>query len=180
MALVPEFPDTVINNIVGGNRIVAGFENILRPGLPTAIADGSLPGAFPTTADFGVQSISVGTPSITLSGLNTILLPLAGVYRVCFSLQLEQGAGNHTVAVWLVLNGTEISNTASYIYMQSNSQTIATVEFYISATAPNDALQMYLLSDGANSSLITVPSASGTGFTAPISPAIVCDVEWIA
>lgn len=180
MALVPEFPDTVINNIVGGARIVAGFENILRPGVPIAIANGSLPGAFPTTADFGAQSISVGSPAITLSGLNTIILPLVGTYRVCFSLQLQQNAGNHTVTFWLVLNGTAIPNTSSSEYLPANSEILATVEFYISTTTANSALQLYLISDGPNSSLLTIPASSGSGFTIPISPAIVFDVEWIA
>lgn len=177
MSLVPEFPDITINNFTSA-PIYASFLNDTRPGLPQAIADSTAPGAFPTTATFTTTTVSVGTPPITTTG-SAIILPLVGNYRVCFSIQFEQGAGNHTVAMWLRLNGVSLPETASYEYLQSNSKDLATVEFFISTTAINDSLELFLISDGATSSIYTVPAVVAVGYDIPISPAIVFDVEYL-
>jgi hypothetical protein len=177
MSLVPEFPD-IINNIVGTSPIYASFINNTRPGLPQAIADSTAPGAFPTTATFTATAVSVGTPPITTTG-SAIILPLVGNYRVIFSLQLEQGAGNHTVTFWLILNGVTTPDTSSYVALQSNSKVLAEVEFFLTTTAINDSLQLYLISDGANSALLTVPAVVATGYDIPQSPAIVMNIEYL-
>ena len=177
MSLVPEYPDTIINNF-SSSPIYASFINNTKPGIVQQIADSTAPGAFPTIATFTSTAVSVGVPPITTTG-SAIILPLVGNYRVIFSLQLTQGAGNDTVTFWLILNGITTPDTSSYVALQSNSKVLAEVEFFLTTTGINDSLQLYLISDGNGSGLLTVPAVVAVGYDIPQSPAIVMNIEYL-
>lgn len=171
MSLIPNAQE--INITYSTTTIVNSFgswENIATPGVNQGI--NASPGT--TIASFTGQTAGGGSPAILLTAGNTFVLPLSGVYRFCFSLQLTQGAGNQSIKCWLASGGIPIPDTASLQYIQANTQSVIQIEILYTAIALQ-TVQLVLQSSGVNSGILTVAST----ISAPQSPAIIMNIQYL-
>jgi hypothetical protein len=68
-----------------------------------------------------------------------ITLENVGVYNIQFSAQIvDTGGGDSTIRIWLKKNGTNVPNTSTKIFLQSNKELVAAWNWIVPATSPND------------------------------------------
>lgn len=62
---------------------------------------------------------------VSIVSQSRLTVPSTGIYNIQFSAQLFATSGADTVYIWLKKNGTNISNTATSIYLRNNEQNVA-------------------------------------------------------
>jgi hypothetical protein len=106
-----------------------------------------------------------------------ITLENIGVYNVQFSAQVvDTGAGDSTIRIWLKKNGTNVPNTATKIFLQSNKELVAAWNWIVPATSPNDYYEIAWQTTD-NDAHILYEAASGNY---PAIPSIIVTVTQIA
>jgi hypothetical protein len=76
---------------------------------------------------------------ISIVNGSQITLANIGVYNIQFSAQIvDTGGGDSTIRIWLKKNGTNVPNTATKIFLQSNKELVAAWNWIVPATSPND------------------------------------------
>lgn len=166
MSLIP-VPQTINFNTYNGlYPSTVGSWYSATPSLTIATAPAT------TILSFTVQVASVNLSNPTGSAIHIVD---TGLYKLLYSLQFIQGAGNDVVNVWIVVNGTAVPYSNSYQSMKNGDKQNLTVEFYLPFVA-GDRVELYSSSTGVNANIVTLP-ASGP---IPASPAVVINIIRVA
>jgi hypothetical protein len=106
-----------------------------------------------------------------------ITLENVGVYNLQFSAQIvDTGAGDSTIRIWLKKNGTNVPNTATKIFLQSNKELVAAWNWIVPATSPNDYYVIVWQTTDNDAHILYEP-ASGNY---PAIPSIILTVTQVA
>jgi hypothetical protein len=98
-----------------------------------------------------------------------------GTYNIQFSIQVVQGSGAATLAVWLKKNGTNLPSTATYITIPSNSKELVALNIWDTTTSTGDYYQIAYQSNDADT---TYQNIAATG-NIPNSPSIIVTVNQV-
>jgi len=98
-----------------------------------------------------------------------------GTYNIQFSIQVVQGSGAATLAVWLKKNGTNLPSTATYITIPSNSKELVALNIWDTTTSAGDYYQITYQSNDADT---TYQNIAATG-NIPNSPSIILTVNQV-
>jgi hypothetical protein len=126
---------------------------------------------------FGTDYFSGFGVSVTADGLGNrtqIEVDESGVYNVQFSAQIAHGAGSGAVAdIWFRLNGGNIANSNTSISLQSNTNEVASWNYFIDLN-PGDTFQIMWTHNGSVSLAAAAASAPR-----PATPSVILTVNRI-
>lgn len=121
--------------------------------------------------------VDLGTPT------SRVVLQNTGLHNVQFSIQLANPSttAEDDVAVWIKINGSNLSNSASWITIQKqhagiNGTAILALNLFYEFTA-NDYFELYWLSKTGTTQLQTIASSTSPSY--PASPSIILTVNQI-
>lgn len=129
-----------------------------------------------TAANIAHDTVPFAYGGITVvTGTNGYFqVPTAGVYKIIPSVQYLT-AGNGTLTVWIKVNGTNVSNSATFLNTTNNNQGVFTTEFLLELNA-NDQVQIWGLATGFNC-IVTYLAAGGSGANAyPAAPGVITNM----
>jgi prophage maintenance system killer protein len=110
---------------------------------------------------------------VSISNNTRIVLANVGVYNIQFSAQLvDTGAGDSTIHIWIKKNGQNVPNSAGRIFLQANKETIASWNYIVPATSPNDYYELAWQSTDADARIL-YEAATGN---IPAIPSIILTV----
>jgi hypothetical protein len=114
---------------------------------------------------------------VTISNNTRIVLANIGIYNIQFSAQLvDNGPGDSTIYIWIKKNGVNVPNSGAKIFLKSNAETIASWNYVVPATSPNDYYELVWQSTDADA-LILAATATGN---IPAIPSIILTVTQVA
>ena len=114
---------------------------------------------------------------ISIVNGSQITLENVGVYNIQFSAQIvDTGGGDSTIRIWLKKNGTNVPNTATKIFLQSNKELVAAWNWIVPATSPNDYYVIAWQTTDNDAHILYEP-ASGNY---PAIPSIILTVTQVA
>jgi len=114
---------------------------------------------------------------VTISNNTRIVLANVGVYNIQFSAQLvDTGAGDSIIHIWIKKNGQNVPNSAGRIFLQANKEVIASWNYVVPATSPNDYYELVWQSTDADARIL-YEAATGN---IPAIPSIILTVTQVA
>jgi len=114
---------------------------------------------------------------VTISNNTRIVLANIGVYNIQFSAQLvDSGAGSSTIHIWIMKNGVNVPNSAGRIFLKANEEVIASWNYVVPATSPNDYYELVWQSTDADARIL-YEAATGN---IPAIPSIILTVTQVA
>jgi hypothetical protein len=114
---------------------------------------------------------------VSISNNTRIVLANVGIYNIQFSAQLvDDGAGDSTIHLWIKKNGQNVPNSAGRIFLQSNKETVASWNYVVPATSPNDYYELVWQSTDADARIL---ASAATG-NIPAIPSIILTVTQVA
>jgi hypothetical protein len=106
-----------------------------------------------------------------------VTLQNVGVYNIQFSAQLvDTAGGDSTIRIWIKKNGQNVPNSAGRIFLKANQETIASWNYVVPATSPNDYYELVWQSTDDDARILYEP-ASGNY---PAIPSIILTVTQVA
>jgi hypothetical protein len=144
------------------------------------------PPATRTAVNFNATDFSNGISLLNpdANGIsNTIKITNAGLYNMQYSIEIfSLDSGYDNVVIWFVLNGTDITASASTTtvppkHTQFPGTVILTMNLFQQLSV-NAEIQIYWSTDSGNSLLVTGPPNSGS--VHPSSPAVIFTINQIA
>jgi hypothetical protein len=129
-----------------------------------------------TAMKFGTDDLSGFGVSVTADGLGNrtqIEVDESGVYNVQFSAQISNGASSAVVDIWFRLNGGNIANTNTSISLQSNTNEVASWNYFIDLN-PGDIFQ--IMWAHTNSASLAAAAAAAPH---PATPSVILTVNRI-
>ena len=106
-----------------------------------------------------------------------IVLANIGVYNIQFSAQLvDTAAGDSIIHIWIMKNGVNVPNSAGRVFLQANKETIASWNYVVPATSPNDYYELVWQSTDADARIL-YEAATGN---IPAIPSIIVTVTQVA
>jgi hypothetical protein len=114
---------------------------------------------------------------VTIASNTRIVLANIGVYNIQFSAQLvDSGAGSSTIHIWIMKNGANVPNSAGRIFLKANEEVIASWNYVVPATSPNDYYELVWQSTDADARIL-YEAATGN---IPAIPSIILTVTQVA
>jgi hypothetical protein len=106
-----------------------------------------------------------------------ITLQNVGIYNIQFSAQLvDTAAGDSIIHIWIKKNGQNVPNSAGRVFLQANKETIASWNYVVPATSPNDYYEFFWQSTDADARIL-YEAATGN---IPAIPSIILTVTQVA
>lgn len=124
-----------------------------------------------TAVSYSTTDVSYGVNFSNSSRMNVVN---AGVYNVQFSAQVVSNSGDADIWVWLVKNGTAISNTTGKVHLANNQSDIIAWNWVVEAAA-NDYYEIYWRTDNSN----VVMYAEAAFDSVPGIPSIIATVTQV-
>jgi hypothetical protein len=114
---------------------------------------------------------------VSISNNTRIVLANIGVYNIQFSAQIvDTGAGDSTIHIWIKKNGQNVPNSAGRIFLKANQEVIASWNYVVPATSPNDYYELVWQSTDADARIL-YEAATGN---IPAIPSIILTVTQVA
>jgi hypothetical protein len=114
---------------------------------------------------------------VSITNKTRIVLENVGVYNIQFSAQLvDTAGGDSTIHIWIMKNGQNVSNSAGRIFLKANQETIASWNYLVPATSPNDYYELVWQSTDADAHIL-YQAATGN---IPAIPSIILTVTQVA
>lgn len=98
-----------------------------------------------------------------------------GTYNIQFSIQVVQGSGAATLAVWLKKNGTNVPSSATYVTVPSNTSQLVALNIWDTTTSTGDYYQIAYQSNDADTQYQNIPASGNI----PTSPSIILTVNQV-
>lgn len=120
------------------------------------------------------SGIAIGTPT------SRITVDTAGLYNIQFSIQFfNTNAAADNVVVWLVVNGSIIASSASWVTVPSkhaggDGQTLMSLNLFYEFTA-GQYFQLYWMNTDGHAALEAIPASAAPAY--PLSPSIILTVS---
>ena len=114
---------------------------------------------------------------VSISNNSRVVLENVGVYNIQFSAQIvDTGAGDSTIHIWIKKNGQNVPNSAGRIFLKANQETIASWNYIVPATSPNDYYELVWQSTDADARILY----EGATGNIPAIPSIILTVTQVA
>jgi hypothetical protein len=114
---------------------------------------------------------------VSVTNKTRIVLANVGIYNIQFSAQLvDSGAGDSIIHIWIKKNGVNVPNSSGRIFLQANKETIASWNYVVPATSPNDYYELVWQSTDADARIL-YEAATGN---IPAIPSIILTVTQVA
>jgi hypothetical protein len=114
---------------------------------------------------------------VSISNNSRVVLENVGVYNIQFSAQLvDTAAGDSIIHIWIKKNGQNVPNSAGRVFLQANKETIASWNYVVPATSPNDYYELVWQSTDADARIL-YEAATGN---IPAIPSIILTVTQVA
>jgi len=114
---------------------------------------------------------------VSITNKTRIVLANVGIYNIQFSAQLvDSGAGDSIIHIWIKKNGQNVPNSAGRVFLQANKETIASWNYVVPATSPNDYYELAWQSTDADARIL-YEAATGN---IPVIPSIILTVTQVA
>jgi hypothetical protein len=114
---------------------------------------------------------------VSITNKTRIVLENVGIYNIQFSAQLvDSGAGDSIIHIWIKKNGVNVSNSSGRIFLQANKEVIASWNYVIPATSPNDYYELVWQSTDSDARIL-YEAATGN---IPAIPSIILTVTQVA
>lgn len=120
------------------------------------------------------SGIAIGSPT------SRITVDTAGLYNIQFSIQFfNTNAAADNTAVWLVVNGSNVTNSASWVtvpgkHAGGDGQVLMSLNLFYEFTA-GQYFQLYWMNTDGHSALETIPASVTPSY--PLSPSIILTVS---
>jgi hypothetical protein len=106
-----------------------------------------------------------------------IVLANVGVYNIQFSAQLvDTASGSSTIHIWIMKNGVNVPNSAGKIFLKANEEVIASWNYVVPATSPNDYYELVWQSTDADARILYEVATGNI----PAIPSIILTVTQVA
>jgi hypothetical protein len=171
----------LMGSILDGDMSLGRFSSIQCPKISTTttalsvFSDQTQPvlgGGAQTPLTYTGDSFKEGL--LTYAG-STITVLDPGNYAINTSIQFDTtSGGTNQVAFWFVKNGTAIPNSASYVSVTSQGETLGTVEI-LDTAASGDQYAVYMASGDGNMTANSIPASGNI----PVTPSIITNVKKI-
>ena len=125
-------------------------------------------GSFTYTNTLNVNTVNIQSGS-------HIVCDKVATYNIQFSIQVKQGSGAGDIVVWLKKNGVNVSNTATYISIPSNTSQFLALNLWDSTTNVGDYYELAYQSDSPNT---TYPYVAATG-NIPAAPSVIITINQV-
>ena len=110
---------------------------------------------------------------VSISNNTRIVLANVGVYNIQFSAQIvDTGAGSSTIHIWIKKNGVNVPNSAGRIFLKANEEVVASWNYVVPATSPNDYYELVWQSSDSDARIL-YEAATGN---IPAIPSIIVTV----
>jgi len=114
---------------------------------------------------------------VSISNNTRVVLENVGVYNIQFSAQLvDTAAGDSIIHIWIKKNGQNVPNSAGRVFLQANKEVIASWNYVVPATSPNDYYELVWQSTDADARIL-YEAATGN---IPAIPSIILTVTQVA
>lgn len=114
---------------------------------------------------------------VSIANKTRVVLENIGIYNIQFSAQLvDSGAGDSIIHIWIKKNGVNVPNSAGRIFLQANKETIASWNYIVPATSPNDYYELVWQSTDADARILY----EGATGNIPVIPSIILTVSQVA
>jgi len=114
---------------------------------------------------------------VSITNNRRIVLANVGVYNIQFSAQLvDTSFGSSTIHIWLMKNGVNVPHSAGKIFLAANEETIASWNYVVPATSPNDYYELVWQSTDSDARIL-YEAATGN---IPAIPSIILTVTQVA
>jgi hypothetical protein len=114
---------------------------------------------------------------VSISNNTRVVLANVGIYNIQFSAQIvDDGPGDSTIHIWIKKNGQNVPNSAGRIFLKANQETIASWNYIVPATSPNDYYELVWQSTDADARILY---EAPTG-NIPAIPSIILTVTQVA
>jgi hypothetical protein len=172
-AMMCYFPSSLTSTIgistlsyIPSKAVIGGFHSISTQEL-----------AINTPLVLWNEATDVAVGGITTS-TNAIVIPSAGNYEINTSIQFSKTGGSGTADIWFRLNGTDIPNSASEVYLPTSGlgQALGNVSF-IQHFSAGDKIQVIAASPDAGVSATFFQSTVTTPYTRPAVPSLITSVK---
>lgn len=124
---------------------------------------------------FGTDDIVGYGVSVTADGLGNrtqIKVTEDGIYNIQFSAQIVNGAGASSVDIWFRKNGSNIANSNTIVSLQSNTNAVASWNFFANLVAA-DTFQIMWTQSSNGTTLSALPAAAPH----PATPSVILTVN---
>lgn len=165
------------------------FRYVPGVGKVAAIECGTSPTATCATAfSTSDQLLTAGTAALVLHdtvpfsyGLTTttgasgsFTVSATGVYKIIPSLQCL-GAGNGTITIWIKVNSTTLTNTATRTAFKQNDEIVITCEYLLELNA-GDSIQIWALAQSANCTIDYIAGGGVAPNAYPAAPGVITNI----
>ena len=114
---------------------------------------------------------------VSITNKKRVVLANVGIYNMQFSAQLvDSGAGDSIIHIWIKKNGVNVPNSAGRIFLQANKEVIASWNYVVPATSPNDYYEFVWQSTDSDARIL-YEAATGN---IPAIPSIILTVTQVA
>ena len=134
------------------------------------------------------QSLTAGTAALVLHdtvgfsyGITTttgaggsFTVPSTGVYKIIPSLQCL-GAGNGEITIWIKVNGSNVTNSATRTAFKQNDEIVITCEYLLDLTA-GDYVQVWALASSANCTIDYIAAGGSGANSYPAAPGVITNM----
>jgi hypothetical protein len=176
-----QFPQDTGSSLVTYNQTTGQFAHTSYKSALTPLLQGA--GFYSTVTQSGSANVSssfkfnnnITTDEIQIVSESRIVCPTPATYNIQFSIQVVQGSGESDVVVWLKKNGSNVTNSASHIYVPSNNKVLVALNLWDQTTNPNDYYELaYQSSDNDTTYQYIAPSGNLPG-----SPSVILTINQV-
>jgi hypothetical protein len=175
------FPQSTGSSLVTYNQTTGQFAHTSYKSALTPLLQGA--GFYSTVTQSGSANVSssfkfnnnITTDEIQIVSGSRIVCPTPATYNIQFSIQVVQGSGESDVVVWLKKNGSNVTDSASHIYVPSNKKVLVALNLWDQTTNPNDYYELaYQSSDNDTTYQYIAPSGNLPG-----SPSVILTINQV-
>ena len=134
----------------------------------TQSGSANVSGSFTFNNTLNINTIHIESGSL-------IVCDKPGTYNIQFSIQVVQGSGAATLAVWLKKNGTNVPSSATYVTVPSNDSQLVALNIWDTTTSTGDYYQIAYQSNDADTQYRNIPASGNI----PDSPSIILTVNQV-
>jgi hypothetical protein len=138
----------------------------------------------PALAQVVTFNSTLGSRGITIGGNTQIILPQVGNYLFNISaIAANAGAANtQQVSMWFRKNGSDVTNSNSYLSVSKNVPTLIAVLLDLECTTVGDYYEIWWSGESTDVKLDAVPAVTGSSTfppNQPLSPSIILTVSYV-
>ena len=138
----------------------------------------------PALAQVVTFNSTLGSRGITIGSNTQIILPQVGNYLFNISaIAANAGAANtQQVSMWFLKNGSDVTNSNSYLSVSKNVPTLIAVLLDLECTTVGDYYEVWWSGESTDVKLDAVPAITGSSTfppNQPLSPSIILTVSYV-